>query len=175
MIEAGAAEACNREVIRMAKGRYERWRTKEGLLLIEGWARDGLTDEQVAHNMGISRKTLYVWIEKYSDICDALKKGKDVADREVESALYRRAVGYRTKKQTRELRLNRKTGKQEMKVVKETEEEVAPDVTAAIFWLKNRKPEEWRDKRDVEIDGLGDGQQKIDDILSQIKGTGGDE
>lgn len=62
-----------------------------------------------------------------------------------------------------------------MKVVKETEEEVAPDVTAAIFWLKNRKPEEWRDKRDVEIDGLGDGQQKIDDILSQIKGTGGDE
>lgn len=159
----------------MAKGRYERWRTKEGLLLIEGWARDGLTDEQVSRNMGISRKTLYVWCEKYGDICNALKKGKDVADREVESALYRRAVGYRVKKQTRELRLNRKSGKREMVVTKETEEEVTPDVTAAIFWLKNRKPEEWRDKRDVTIGGIEEDQKKVDEVLRQLKDMGGDE
>ncbi len=159
----------------MAKGRYERWRTKEGLLLIEGWARDGLTDEQVARNLGISRQTLYVWCEKYADISDALKKGKDVADREVESALYKRAVGYRVKKQVRERRLNRKTGKQEMVVTKETEEEVAPDVTAAIFWLKNRKPEEWRDKRDVNIGGIEEDQKKVDDVLRQLKAVGGDE
>lgn len=159
----------------MAKGRYERWRTKEGLLLIEGWARDGLTDEQIARNMGISRKTLYVWCEKYGDICNTLKKGKDVADREVESALYRRAIGYRMKKQTRELRLNRKTGKREMVVTKETEEEVAPDVTAAIFWLKNRKPEEWRDKRDVTIGGIEEDQKKVDEVLRQLKDMGGDE
>lgn len=159
----------------MAKGRYERWRTKEGLLLIEGWARDGMTDDQVAHNMGITRKTLYVWCEKYSDICNALKKGKEVADREVESALYRRAIGYRVKKQVRELQLNRKTGKREMVVTKETEEEVAPDVTAAIFWLKNRKPEEWRDKRDVNIGGIEEDQKKVDDVLRQLKAVGGDE
>lgn len=159
----------------MAKGRYERWRTKEGLLLIEGWARDGLTDEQVAHNMGISRKTLYVWVEKFGDICNALKKGKDVADREVESALYKRAVGYRTKKQVKELRLNRETRRQELTVVKETEEEIAPDVTAAIFWLKNRKPEDWRDKRDVMIDGIEESQQKVDEVLQQLRSAGGDE
>lgn len=159
----------------MAKGRYEKWRTKEGLLRIEGWARDGLTDEQIAHNMGISRKTLYVWIEKYGDICDALKKGKDVADREVESALYKRAVGYRSTKQIRELRLNRTTGRKEMTVVKETEEEIAPDVTAAIFWLKNRKPEDWRDKRDVAIDGIEESQEKVDEVLRQLKAAGGGE
>lgn len=159
----------------MAKGRYEKWRTKENLLLIEGWARDGLTDEQVARNIGISRQTLYVWCEKYSDISDALKKGKDVADREVENALYKRAVGYRTTKQTRESRLNRKTGAREMVVTKETEEEVAPDVTAAIFWLKNRKPGEWRDKRDVAIGGIEEDQKKIDEVLHQLKAGGGDE
>lgn len=159
----------------MAKGRFERWRTKEGLLLIEGWARDGLTDEQIAHNMGIRRQTLYVWCEKYADISDTLKKGKDVADREVENALYKRAVGYRSKKQVRELRLNRESGKQEMTVVKETEEEVAPDVTAAIFWLKNRKPEDWRDKRDVTIDGLEESQEKVDEVLRQLRAAGGDE
>ena len=50
--------------------------TEEGLLQLEAWARDGLTEEQIAHNMGISRKTLYEWKSKYSDICDTLKKGK---------------------------------------------------------------------------------------------------
>lgn len=45
----------------MAKGKYEYWLTPEGLLKLEGWARDGLTDEQIAHNMGISRSTLNKW------------------------------------------------------------------------------------------------------------------
>ena len=53
----------------MAKGKYEYWLTPEGLLKLEGWARDGLTDEQIAHNMGINIATLYRWKEKYCDIC----------------------------------------------------------------------------------------------------------
>ena len=74
----------------MAKGKYEEWRKKEKLILLEGWARDGLTDEQIAKNMGISRSTLSDWKKKYSDISDILKKGKEVVDREVENALLKR-------------------------------------------------------------------------------------
>jgi len=98
----------------MAKGKYGYWRTTDGLILLQGWARDGLIDEQIAHNMGIRRTTLYDWKNKYPDISDALKKGKEIVDYEVENALLKRA----------------KQG----------------DVTAQIFWLKNRRPEKWRDK-----------------------------
>ena len=79
----------------MAKGKYEYWLTLEGLLKLEGWARDGLTDEQIAKNMGISRSTLNEWIKKYPDISDTLKRGKEIVDIQVENALLKRALGYR--------------------------------------------------------------------------------
>jgi hypothetical protein len=97
----------------VAKGKYQKWLTPEGLTLLQGWARDGLTDEQIAHNLGISAKTLYEWKNKYGKICEALKKGKEVVDYEVESALCEKA----------------KSG----------------DVGACVFWLKNRRPDKWRD------------------------------
>ena len=78
----------------MAKGKYEYWLTPEGLLKLEGWARDGLTDAQIAQNVGISRSTLNAWKERYSDISDTLKRGKEVVDRQVENALLKRALGY---------------------------------------------------------------------------------
>lgn len=78
----------------MAKGKYEYWLSNEGLTLLEGWARDGLTDEQIAYNMGIAVKTLYRWKDSYCQICQALKKGKEVVDRQVENALLKRALGY---------------------------------------------------------------------------------
>lgn len=120
----------------MAKGKYEKWLTKEGLILLEGWARDGLTDEQIAHNMGIHRDTLNQWKKKYSVISDTLKKGKEIVDYEVESALLKKALGYKVKEQ---------------KVTKDgelidVEREIPPDTTAQIFWLKNRRPDRWRDK-----------------------------
>ena len=80
--------------IKRGPGKYHDWITEEGLLKIEGWARDGLTDEQIAHNMGISPSTLYEWKKKYPEISEALKKGKEVVDREVENALLKRALGY---------------------------------------------------------------------------------
>ena len=76
----------------MAK--YEQWLTAEGLLQLEAWARNGLTDEQIASNMGISRETLNQWKHKYPDISDTLKKGKEVVDIQVENALLKRALGY---------------------------------------------------------------------------------
>lgn len=78
----------------MAKGKYQEWLTPEGLIKLEGWARDGLTDEQIAKNIGISVGTLYDWKIKYPDFSETLKKGKDVVDREVENALLKRAKGF---------------------------------------------------------------------------------
>ena len=145
----------------MAVGKYQEWLQTENLILIEGWARDGLTDEQIAHNMGIATSTLYEWKKQYAEISEALKKGKEVVDRLVENALLKRALGYEYE-EVRE--------KFEMGVCTErtvTKKEVIPDTTAQIFWLKNRKPQEWRDKRLPE-----DGAEYEDDGFMHALKTG---
>lgn len=135
------------------KGKYAGWLTPEGLIKIEGWARDGLTNEQIAQNIGITRKTLQEWIKRYGDISDTLKRGKEVVDRQVENALLKRALGYRYEEVTHESMLNPETKRFEMTPVKVVTKEVHPDTTAQIFWLKNRKPAAWRDKQDIQHSG----------------------
>lgn len=127
----------------MAKGKYQRWLEPEGLQLLEGWARDGLTDEQIADNMGISTSTLYDWKNKYSEISEALKKGKEIVDIQVENALLKRALGYSYSEVTTEKYGN----KIKQKI---TKKQVVPDTTAQIFWLKNRRPDKWRDKPPID-------------------------
>lgn len=124
----------------MASGKYQEWLTEEGLLKIEGWARDGLTDEQISHNMGIRRETLYDWKKKYPNITNVLKRGKEVVDRQVENALYRTALGFEYEEET--------VTNDGMIVT--TKKYSKPNTTAQIFWLKNRKPNEWRDKQEIE-------------------------
>ena len=94
----------------MARGKYEYWLSEDGLTLLEGWARDGLTDDQIAHNLGVSRSTLAEWKKRFPDLSDALKKGKDVVDYEVENALLERAKGGDTTAQIFWLK-NRRPGK----------------------------------------------------------------
>lgn len=241
----------------MAKGKYEYWLTEDGLTLLEGWARDGLTDEQIAEKLDIRRETLYAWKNKYPNISNALKKGKEVIDRQVENALLKRALGFEYEEVTRERLVDtgqaqRHGGESELTedqwelakayfnhtcaycgkktnltkdhldplanggklinqntipacsscnsskkdnqwlswfqkqkfydkdrakkiadyisfvlsyiptkgtfdsklvVTKVVSKMVVPDTTAQIFWLKNRKPNEFRDKRDVEHSG----------------------
>lgn len=141
----------------MAKGKYLEWISDEGILKIEGWARDGLTDEQIAQNMGIRRQTLYDWKKKYPDISDALKRGKEVVDRQVENALLKRALGYRYDETTYEqVAVKDNDGKivgHQLQPTKVVTKQVAPDTTAQIFWLKNRKPIGWRDKKETELSG----------------------
>ncbi len=84
----------------MGKGKYERWLTPEGLTLLAGWARDGLTDEQIAKKMGICRDTLYEYKRKFSDISDTLSKNKEIIDYQVESALLSSALKGNTYAQT---------------------------------------------------------------------------
>lgn len=132
-------------------GKYHKWITEEGLLEIEGWARDGLIDEQIAHNIGIGTTTLYRWKNEHREIWEALKRGKEVVDRQVENALLKRALGYSYVETTKEPIVNPANGQIHLGVTKEVTKEVAGDTTAQIFWLKNRKPIEWRDKKDVNL------------------------
>lgn len=118
----------------MARGKFEYWLTKDGLTLLEGWARDGLTDDQISEKIGINRTTLYDWKKKFSDISNALKKGKEVVDYQVENALLDKALG--------------------------------GDTTAQIFWLKNRRPDKWRDK--PEAPGDSDALKKARALLEGI-------
>ncbi|MFC6324030.1 helix-turn-helix domain-containing protein [Companilactobacillus baiquanensis] len=170
----------------MAKSSIDKWTTPEGLLEIEGWARDGLTDEQIAHNIGIVPSTLYEWKKKKSEISESLKKGKSVVDREVENALFKRAIGFKSMEEqyrvvpiedeivevrrrdyankwklkhpdasSQEIQDAAVKGVKTSKRVKLgiIEKDVPPDTTAAIFWLKNRKPDDWRDKHETELSG----------------------
>lgn len=126
------------------------WLEPEKLSLVQAWARDGLIDEQIARNIGISARTLYNWRDKHPEFKEALKKGKEVVDYEIENALQKRALGY----QIEEVKVVTEVvdGVQRRRVEK-TQKHVPGDVTAQIFWLKNRKPLQWRDRRETELSG----------------------
>ena len=144
----------------MALGKINEWLKKDKLILLEGWARDGLTDEQIAKNIGISRASLYEWKKKEVDIFDALKKGKEVIDFEVENALLKKALGY-----TITLK-EEKLDKDGCVHTLEKDVHIPPDTTAQIFWLKNRKKEQWREK--VEIVKTDEDLQNINKNISNI-------
>lgn len=117
----------------MAK--IKEWLEDDKLILLRGWARDGLTNEQIANNIGINPKTLYEWKNKESKISNVLKESREIADYEVENALYKNALN--------------------------------GNVIAQIFWLKNRKPPQWREK--VELEANKQQLEKVDELLSKIK------
>ena len=142
----------------VAKGKYQEWLTKEGLLRLQGWARDGLSDEQIAANMGISIATLYNWKRDHLEILEALKEGKDAVDRQVENALLKSALGYKYDEVTEERRDD------ELVVTKVVHKEVQPNTTAQIFWLKNRKRLEWRDRVENAITGADGGAVKVETL-----------
>lgn len=112
------------------------WLEKDNLILLEGWARDGLTFEQIAHNIGINVTTLRDWRKKEPTISAILKKGREVVDYEVENALLKSALEGNT--------------------------------TAQIFWLKNRKKAQWRDK--VEYENTGENKNGVmDELVEALK------
>ncbi|MDI9412097.1 MAG: transposase [Bacillota bacterium] len=138
------------------------------LIEVEGWARDGLIDEQIAYNLGVALSTFMTYKNKFPELSEVLKKGKDVVDREVENALLQKALGI-TKTvmkpiKVREVSYNNGKRVREVETIEYAEEEIfiPPDTTAQIFWLKNRKPAEWRDKRETEISGKDGGPIRID-------------
>ena len=152
------------------KGKFEEWLTEDGLTTVEGWARDGLIDSQIAHNMGIAYSTFRDWCGKFPALSAALKKGKAPVDIEVENALLKRALGQIVKVK-KPIKLKHKgqipgKGLIEEERIEYAEEEVyiPPDTTAQIFWLKNRRPDKWRDKVEAAPEGNNELLQSLLDI-----------
>jgi len=126
------------------------------LVLVEAWCRDGLIEADIAHNLGIGTTTLKDYKKRYPSFRSALKRGKEEADIMVENALFKRTQGFRYDEITRErLPIYDKWDHvtivgYEMVETKRVTKEVLADPTSMIFWLKNRKKLEWRDKHEVE-------------------------
>ena len=118
----------------------------------------GATDKELAEFFSVSEQTLNKWKKDYPEFLESLKKGKSIADANVASRLYNRAIGYNCKAT--------KFAASEGKIAdsKEYTEHYPPDTTAAIFWLKNRQPEKWRDKKEVDTNvNLGDELESLTD------------
>ena len=128
-------------MVKIAKGKYHIWLQDDNLIRIESWARMGLTNEQIAKNIGINADTFYTWLKKYPEISESIKKGKAPIDFEVENALFKRAIGYEYEEI--ETIIEEIDGKQR-KRIKKIKKVALPETSAMIFWLKNRKPEQWR-------------------------------
>ena len=154
----------------MAKGKYQEWLTPDGLVQLEGWARDGLTDENIAKKIGISPSTFYAWLLKYPEISEAIKKGKAPVDIEVENALLKRALGYEYEETTKEIRVM--PGGKQYTTIRTVTKRVVPDVTAQIIWLNNRKPESWR--RDRQAPPAGENGSD-DGFLEALSGTAAED
>lgn len=158
LLLAGAGDRLQREGCAIgAKGRYGDWLSEDGLTRIEGWASEGLTDEQIAASMGIAERTFTDWKARFPAIVAALKKGKAPVDKQVENALLKRAKGFEYIETVTDYCFS-ETEKDEdgspkkiIKNVRMTKKYVPPDTGAAAFWLKNRRPDRWREKREEQI------------------------
>nr|DAO23404.1 MAG TPA: terminase small subunit [Caudoviricetes sp.] len=128
------------------------WLEEDNLMLIECWARDGYTFQDIANRIGIAVSTLRGWRAQYPEFDEALKRGREIIDYKVENALLKSALGYKTKevKVTTTMRY----GKVVETVKEVTDREQAPNVSAIQCWLYNRLPNKWKKNRDnlIELD-----------------------
>ena len=143
----------------MSKSSYET-HVEPFLNSITEWARSGLTVRQIASNLGINPSTLYRYLKDNSELETALYLGKNVADAEVENSLFKSAVGFQY--QTQELTKDGRT--------MEIEKYQIPNTTAQIFWLKNRRPEAWRDKQEVSHGPTEDLAKLIEEAFASVSG-----
>lgn len=137
----------------------------DNLIKIAAWTRDGLSEHQIANNLGVHVNT-FSRAKRHKEygpaICEALAHGREVADIEVENALYKRAIGYEYEEVKEEYEgsiLVKRT------VIKKI---IPPDTGAQIFWLKNRKTDTWRDRREIDNTIA---LEKLDEVLGQIQGV----
>lgn len=108
---------------------------------IKDWVRNGATDRDVWKKLGISEDSFYEYKKRFSEFSESLKENKDYVDGQVESSLLKRALGYNYEEITKE-----RNASGELVITKTVRKQVVPDVTAQIFWLKNRRADKWREK-----------------------------
>jgi transposase-like protein len=130
-------------------GRNTKYDPEQTPQLAKQYSRDGLIESEIAKKLGISEATLYNWKLKHVEFLEAIKEGKPIIDSKVEDALLRRVLGYEYE-ETKIIAT--KDGKAVR--VEKIRKFVPPDVTAQIFWLKNRQPEKWRDASQHEHSGF---------------------
>ena len=130
----------------------------------------GAKDEEIADFFEVNVRTIYRWKNEHPEFCQSLKVGKDIADDLVERSLYQRALG----SSHAEDKIFLHDGEP---VIVPTVKHYAPDTTAAIFWLKNRRPERWRDKREIELSDKEheDGLAALEDDLGESAGSSTDD
>lgn len=126
------------------------------VLAAEYMARAGMTDEQIAEKMGIHISTLCAWKKEYPEFSEAIKRGKDTPDDQVESALLKRALGFHNPDA---VKIFMPAGADEPVYAKYSEY-FPPDVMAIIYWLNNRRPRRWR-KNPEESGDNGDNRLEV--------------
>ena len=144
------------------------WLTEDRLLLLRSWARD-MSLKDVARKIGIVPKTLSDWRNKYPEIDEALRKGSEIVDYEVENALLKRALGYKVTETKTIIGQPGKDGNRPIRIEK-VEKEIPPDVTAIFGWLNNRKPDQWKRNRDNVVE-LNDKESNITVNIVRSKGN----
>ena len=107
--------------------------------------RSGLTNEQICKELRIAHKTLLVWANTHEEMGKALKTSRILTDSLVEDSLLKRALGYEYE-ETQMIMSKVPGGENKPVRMVKTKKQMAPDVTAQIFWLKNRQPDGWREK-----------------------------
>lgn len=151
----------------LAAGKYKEWLTEDGLKSIESWASDGLTNQDIAHNMGISISTLQAWLTKYLEISDALKKGRAPVVRDLENALIKKAKGFEYVETTTEMWVDGE-GEKRQKVSKHTRYS-PPDSSALMFLLKNYKPNKYRNYNDLTKQQIETEMRKVEAEIKKIE------
>lgn len=136
-------------------GRPTKYNAQFHPLLAESLARNGLTNEQIAEKMGLATSTVSLWMNEHQEFSDALKRGREEPDDKVERSLYKLATGFEYEAEKPMVVSIGNNEGSEVQLVK-YRERVLPNTTAQIFWLKNRRPDRWRDKQEIEHSGFVD-------------------
>ena len=132
---------------KILQSKVDDWRAPEKLELLRGWARD-FNNREICEKMNITSKTFWEWRNNYPEIDAALREGREIVDYRVENALLKSALGFKTKEVKVTIGSPDKKGNREVRR-EVTEKEFAPNVTAIMCWLNNRKPKDWKRNRDL--------------------------
>lgn len=133
----------------------------------------GATDKELAEFFSVSEQTLNKWKKDFPEFLESLKKGKSIADANVASKLYNRAIGYDYEEKHYETKQPKKDVPPELVEAKRIRKHVPADTTAAIFWLKNRQPDKWRDRKEVDANvNISDELESMTDeqLIAVIRG-----
>lgn len=132
------------------KQKYDEF-VKPHLKRITHWCRMGATEAEICKKLGIAVSSFNKYKLEFSELSEALKTGKVPADDRIEAELYKRAKGYDYEEVKTNTYVDNQQHQRTFRTV--TTKHIPGDVRAIIFWLKNRRPEQWRERQELDING----------------------